>query len=711
MVINNRTGVQSFDPPPGMVRSGSIKGYDQRTNTLQVELTESPAMKRPLTVPVPAYFPLVDSNGLFIGSLPAKNTPITVAQGTGGQYFVVGFKPENLGLLPDMKLGELLLHTSSSSKIMMDTDSHIRIGSNLHQIHMFPGNATSRESNLITINFENENHFTQAYREVGGIVKRDIEPNKSASSFTGDTKLENDDYDKILKPIGLDPLSTSNDLLVGSNKNPPFIEHREIVYEFQYKSNIDSDDLESIKYTNSNTRTSTIYNSQNRRSSRSDTMSLSLVSPNFLIETVKGTVVDIFGNILDINRMPIPVGVTADTTLRTNGTGATTDAKQSFLNIKALERKSIAYHFEINARKDPKPTNQGQKLSINDDNYNAKLQRSRFSFDVDKEGQFKLNVPASSETGNIPLLVRPENYSTFGTTDGGNPNQHWFVKTGQAVSQDIYVDSFAAPQTSPSSADSGFSVDFVHGSVKLLDASNNADLGPPDRISQFVDKSPYSIRHGTAFHDILQTCSLHQNNQTIQHYQLGTVEHPVDTSYITNLTDLISKTIKVSGKGANAGGRSGSINMDGSLEMNIGANTIDRQSLWLDTAGGMVANIGRDRNARSAMVNFDGDVFIQVGGYGVAVKDQRFIGANGQNVVDGDGKHIGTLDLRVFAGGDAHMFRVDAQGVTVLTPSVMNLYAAQGINIKSDGKIYIDSDGLYLNQRLVRPSGPLNTSI
>ena len=711
MTFNSRQGVNSFDPPPGMVRTGTIKGYDSSTNTLQVELTESPAMKRPLTVPVPAYFPLVDSNGLFIGSLPAKNTPITLSQATGGQYFVVGYKPENLALIPDMNLGELVIHTTSSSKIVMDMDSHIKIGSDAHNIHIFAGSQTSRESNLVTLNFENENHITQAYREIGGVVKRDIKPNKNAASFTGDTKLEDDFYDKVLVPIGLDPQTTANDLSVGPNKNPPLIEHREIVYEFQYKSNVEADDIESNKYGNSNSRGATVFLTPNRRDSRADTMSLSLVSPNFLIEEVKGTVVDIFGNILDINRVPLPVGLTADTTLRTNGTVATTNAKQSFLNIKALERKSIAYHFEVNARKDPKPTNQGSELTINDDNYNAKLQRSRFSFDIDKEGQFKLNVPASSESGNIPLLVRPENYSTFGTTDSGNPNQTWFVKSGQPVSQDIYVDSFAAPEKSPSPSDSGFDTKFAHGSVKLIDASNNADVGPPDRISQFVNKSPYSIRHGTAFHDILQTCSTHQNNETIQHYQLGTVEHPVDTSYIVNLTDIVSKTIKVSGKGANAGGRSGSISMDGSLEMNIGANTVDRQSLWLDTAGGMVANIGRDRNARSAIVNFDGDVFIQIGGYGVAVKDQRFIGANGQNIVDGDSRHIGVLDLRVFAGGDAHMFRIDGQGVTVLTPSVLNLYAAQGINMKSDGKIFIDSDMLYLNQRLVRPSGPLNTSI
>lgn len=689
--MTNNRGTNIFDPPPGMLRAGSI--VDSSGDNFRVQLTEVPAIRgKAPSVPIPRVFPLIDSAGLFIGSLPAKNTPVTVAQSLGGQYHFVNYEPENHNIIPDLLPGQLLIRSTDTSKILFDLDSNIKIGSDSNSIHVFAGSQRYPKSNLVTFNFENENHFTQAFREVGGLIKRDLKPNPQAASYSGSTKLEDDSYDPIFSLIGLDPTSSANDIRTGPTKNPPLVEHREIVYEFQYQSNIEDDSSEANKYTTTAQATN-IFTTPNRRSSRADTMSLSLVAPNFLIEEIKGTVVDIFGNILDINRMPLPVGLTSTTTLRTNGTVATTDSKQSYLNIRALERKSIAFHFEVNARKDPQPTNQGTALSINDDNYNAKLQRSRFSFDVDKEGQFKLNVPASSETGNVPLLIRPENYSTFATTDGGNPNQTWAVKSGQPVSQDIFVDSFAAPMLDPSSASPGSNFAFTHGSIQLIDGSNNNDAGPTDRISQYVDNSPYNIRHGTAYHDILQTCALHQDNSTIQDYQLKTMEDPIDTSYIDALTDLVSTKIKVSGQGANAGGRSGAINLDGSLEMNIGANTVDRQSLWLDTAGGMVANIGRDRNNRSAMVNFDGDVFIQVGGFGIAASDERF--------KNKDGTWIATLDLRVFAGGFAHMFRVDPFGVTVMTPQTLNLYAAQGINMKSDGPIYIDADNLYLNHRQV----------
>lgn len=687
-----KSGANVFDPPSGMFRSGSIVDSSAR-DSFQVQLTEKPAIRgKDASIAIPISFPLIDSAGLFIGSLPAKNTPVTVGQSLGGRYHLINFEPPNRNIIPNLLPGQLLIKSTNSAKILLDLDSNIKIGSDVNNIHVFAGSQRYPNRNLVTFNFENENHFTQGYREVGGLIKRDTHPNPNASSYSGSTKLEDDSYDSVLNLVGLDPYSTANNIGVGPNKNPPFVERRQMIYEFQLQSNIEDDQSESNKYTTTS-QASSIFSTPNRRSSRADTLSLSLVAPNFLMEEIKGTVVDIFGNVLDLNRLPLPIGSTAETTLRTNGTVATTDSQKSFLAIKAMERKSVAYHFEINARKDPQPLNQGSELTIDDDNYNAKLQRSRFFFDVDKEGQFKLNVPASSESGNIPLLVRPENYSTFAKTDDGNPNQLWFTKSGQPVSQDIFVDSFAAPQIDPSNAEPGSDTLFAHGSIQLIDGTDNRDAGPPDRISQFINEDPYNIRHGTVYHDILRTCSLHQDNNSIFGYQLETTEDPISISYIQNLKDLVSEKIKVSGQGANAGGRSGSINLDGSLEMNIGANTVDRQSLWLDTAGGLIANVGRDRNNRSAMLNFDGDVYLQVGGFGIAAADERFQGK--------DGTWIPTLDIRIFAGGYAHMFRVDNMGVTIMTPQQMNLYSAQGIKMSSDGPIFIDSDNLYLNHRLV----------
>lgn len=693
---NNNSGANSFNPSPGMIKSATIAGAD--TSNFQVQLQTQTAIKgKSPSSPIPSAFPLSDSSGLFIGALPTKGTTVTVAQASGGQYHFLSYESSsNTNNIPDLVEGQLLIQSTDLSKMTLDLDGNINIGSDVNNIHIFGGSQQYPKTNLITINFENENHFTQAYREVGGIVKRDLKPNPQAASYSGSTKLEDDSYDIILVPVGLDPTATANDVRVGPNKNPPLAEHRELVYEFQYQSNVEDDITESNKYATT-TQQATIYGSPNRRSSRSDTMSLSLVAPNFLIEEVKGTSVDIFGNILDLNRLPLPIGLSPTTTIRSNGTVVTTDAQQSYLNIRALQRKSIAYHFEVNARKNPAPTNQGNALTINDDNYNAKLQRSRFFIDIDKEGQFKMNVPASSEVGNIPLLVRPENYSSFATTDSGNPNQLWFTQSGQPVSQDIYVDSFASPETSPSNTAGGFNNTFAHGSVQLIDSGTGADAGPPDRISQFVNNSPFNIRHGTVFHDITQTCWF-SRTQAMLGYPTGAVPN-VSVSYLSSdpatTAVPVSPTINVAGTKANAGGRSGSINLDGSLDFNIGANTVDRQSLWLDTAGGVVGNIGRDINQRSLMLGMNGHAFIQIGGPGVT-GDARFASLGQDTPISG------ILDIRIYNGGFVHMLRVDQNGLIIMTPGRIGIHAGQGLTLTSDGDMDIECETLTIQQRGVK---------
>src|SRR5574338_52474 len=162
-----KAGVNIFDPPPGMIRSGSI--VDSSGDNFRVQLTEVPAIRgKAPSVAIPKVFPLIDSSGLFIGSLPEKNTHVTVAQSLGGQYHFVNYEPENKNLIPALEPGQLLIRSTNTSKILMDLDSNIRIGSDISNIHIFASSQRYPKSNLVTFNFENENHFTQAYREVGG---------------------------------------------------------------------------------------------------------------------------------------------------------------------------------------------------------------------------------------------------------------------------------------------------------------------------------------------------------------------------------------------------------------------------------------------------------------------------------------------------------------------------------------------------------------
>lgn len=653
----------------GLLHRGWIDHYDPDTDSIYVKLNISSNISSNQAVKVPAPHGLFYNNGLFIGTFPVAGTPVVVSQGSGGQYYFVSFLAENLPVLPDLKYGELLLQSNSGTKISLDTGSNILIGSDSNNIHI------DTDTNFISTNFDDEYNFTQASRKVNGAIKRDL---ILKSVFDQNSKLESDLYNSKFFIIGMDPSASATGLVSGSSKNPPFVEQRETIYEFQYSSDILDDLNESIQYGKHGIQ-SKQFTFPNRRTSRADTLSLTLASPNHLMETIKGTVVDIFGNILDINRNPLPIGHDNNTLRGAYGT----DKSKTFLSIREIERKSLAFHFEINARKDL--TGSNGTISLPDINSNADYarNRSRFFIDIDKEGQFKFNVPASSEKGNISLLTRYENYSTIGNEDNGNPNKLIF----RDDKLDIFQDSFAAPIATP--IKSGFSHSVDKGSIKLI--GTGGDGAPIDRITGS------HMRHGTAYHDIFQTCYTHQNNDYIS-YQMGTVDPlTIDLKLIPALDsnkNIVSHTIIISGDNANAGGRSGSINFDGSLEMSIGANTVDRQSLWLDTAGGIVANIGRDKSLKSAAVNMDGDVYIQVGGFGVSGDvrfDKQFNGSYGA-----------VLDLRVMnAGGHVHMFRIDNNGVTLMTPGNLSIHSVGSIKMTSDADIGIECETLSLQGRLV----------
>jgi hypothetical protein len=667
------TNPNKFNEEVGLLRRGWVDSYDPETDTIDIKLNNSPINSSNPAHTVPAPHTLFQNNGIYIGTLPDSGTPVVCAMGSGGQYYIVSFLAENLPVVPTLTTGQLLIQTNDDTKISLDTDNNITIGSDADRLHI------NTDSHFISSNIDNEYNFTQASRHVKGVVKRDLVIN---TNFDQNSKLESDNYDPNFFVIGMDPTASPTSVIVGSNKNPPLVEDREMHYEFQYESSINNDLVESTLYGTTHSSSVPPPPDLNRRTSRADTMSLTLDSPNYLMEVVKGTVVDIFGNILDLNRNPIPVGQGQNTLQASNSSNKV----QAFINIKALERKSIAYHFEINARKDLAASNGTLVLPDINSNADYSRNRSRFFFDIDKEGQFKMNVPASSNTGNIPLLTRAENYSSFGTTDNGNTDQLTFITDNK----DIFLDSFAAPLATINN--SGFNYATPRGSIKLIDG-NGGDGAPLDRITTNIIGTPTHIMHGTVYHDILQTCYMQQTNNYLN-YQLGTSTVPIiiNDQTFPPLTNVVSDTITISGASANAGGRSGSINLDGSLEVNIGANTIDRQSLWLDTAGGIVANVGRDLQNRSAMMSLNGDVYLQIGGFGVS-GDSRF-----KNAMNGA---IGAkFDIRVMdSGGQCHIIRFDDNGITIMSHGNLQIHSAKDLTLSADHNMTIDAETLTVQER------------
>lgn len=647
----------------GLVRLATIERVNPDTMTVEVSFTNDMgntslrSKNRELyTAQLPISY--LSSGGGFIGGLVSEGTPVAVVQAESGHhYFIVAFLARDPAIkskvgasqikIPPLKKGDITIQAHPNSSIKLSED-FIKIGSDKDYLEF------ETDHKLLINTFSNSYVISEAGREITGTILRDKKPYEDFSTSLRTTAAA---FNATLKEIGLDPIAETTNSTYGSTaRNPARIEKREVIFEFENLANVKSNDQELKNY---NGQTTDGKNKiVNRRNNRADTLSLSLVHPNHLMETIKGTVVDIYGNILDLNRNIIPIGEN-DFSIGKIKSTTTTQNKNIYEAIKRLERKSLAYHFEINARKE------SQKSSPPDISIKADFarDRSRFFIDIDKEGQFKLNVPASSSTGNIPLHTRYENYSTvFPNDKTKDPNDSVFNDKYKDILIEKYIDD---------------------DSIKLID-ENKSRAAPVDRFSN--PKSPIYIGHGTVYHDITKVA---RHSSAVQFYSPGEYSTTtlLDSGAITAIKDIVSKEIIVSGPKANAGGRSGSMNLDGSLELNIGANEVDEQSLWLDTQGGAVASIGQDKNGISLAASLDGNVFLELG---------DSVGLDENN----SGPKV--FDLKVADGvGNMTVFRIDKSGLSVTTQARYVVYSTGDMMFRSAARITMDAENVIINGRSI----------
>lgn len=646
----------------GLVRLATIERVYPDTMTVEISFTNNMGNTslRPKTRELYlAQLPLsyLSAEGGFIGGLVAEGTPVAVVQAESGHhYYIVSFLARDPASkskisaskinIPTLKKGNITIQAHQNTSINLNKES-ITIGS-LNDSLVFNTN-----HKLIINSFSNSYTITEGTREITGTILRDKKPQES---FTTSFKVTDASFNSKLKEIGLDPVAETTNTTYGAiARNPARIEKREIVYEFENLARVKSNDEELKGYNNQTTNTITPI--VNRRDSRADTLSLSLVYPNHLMETIKGTVVDIYGNILDINRNKIPIGEEDFSIVKIKST-TTTQNKNVYEDIKRLERRSLAYHFEINARKESQKSGP-PNITIRD---NFARDRSRFFIDIDKEGQFKLNVPASSSTGNIPLHTRYENYSTVSPNDKSkDPNDSVFNDKYKDILIEKYIEN---------------------DPVKLVDGDKNK-VAPVDRFSD--SKSPIYIGHGTVYHDVSKVIRHSSSEQFYlpNEYVSTTL---LDSGAIDPVKDIVSKEIIVSGQKANAGGRSGSMNFDGSIELNVGANEVDSQSLWLDTEGGAVASIGQDKNGISLAASLDGNVFLELG----------------DSDVNSNSSGPKVFDIKVADGvGNMTTFRLDKSGLSVTTQGRYVVYSTGDMMMRSAARITLDAENVIINGRSI----------
>lgn len=660
--MQSRTGSQI-----GLLRRATILKYNN-DGTVLVALDEAGLQQVPNQFKVPIPLAWSGPDGEFIGGFPRRGSSVVISQAHGGEWFIVSYIPSNTvfgdsndisssssqdDLMSVLRTGRAVIQVKDGNRIFVDPNIGTQIGKADNFIHINP------VQNIISHNFESQMAFTEAYRSVNGVVKRDVAEN-SNRNVLGST-LDSQAYDNSLFTIGLDPSSIVSPTTIGPNvRNLPLVENRELTYELAHSFEFTTDDDEVARYTDPKSAKPRLKVS--RRDIRADAMSMSIEAPNQLIEKISGTAVDTFGNIVDINRNPLPIGKIDDLSFRKN-----TDKADAFKKIRTQLRKSIAYHVELNARKGTADSNFISHPDV-DNTSDYSRDESKLFIDLDKEGQFKINVPASSEVGNLPLLTRYENYSNLLAKQDNITNPNAFVRSSN--NQDIFAKSFA-------------------GKANIKISSSDSTLDGYQSPIDYITDQP--IRYGTAFHDILTTCSEFQKSANYLQAGMKLVDFDQNNHLNTDfkpLDKIASDTIIASGPNANAGGRSGSISLDGFLMMNVGANSIDRQSLWLDTAGSLIANFGRDKQGVSAALSLDGDFFIQVGGPGIGnIFDSRFAKEN-------DAYRNGTYDIRVFCNGQLTIFRMGPTGVDIVSPGTITMSSQQDMIFRSNGSMKFEAENI-----------------
>lgn len=657
----------------GNARRGTILKYNNDGSVL-IGLDEVGLQQAPQQFKIPMPLAWAGPDGEFIGGFPTKGSSVVVKQSQGGQWFIESYIP-NRGVFTEQNLmsvlrpGRAVMQAKGGNRIFVDPKIGIQTGNSNQYVHIDP------DAEIFSHNLSTSMSFTEGTRSVDGLVKRDIKEN-SNRGIVGST-LFSHIYDESLVTISMDPSTSLAIKTVGDAvRNPPLVEYRELNYEFADSFDVGPDITESSRVADPLSVINKLDNG--RKESRADTLSLGLQFPNHLIETIKGTVIDVFGNVLDLNRNALPIGKLDELSLRKN-----VDKGDAYNRIRSQFRKSIAYHFELNARKSgkfdiTKNTETATSIPDVDDIVNYARNRSRFFIDVDKEGQVKINVPQSSESGNIPLLTRYENYSNLLAKNDGTTDPNALVKNINR--QDIFLDNFAGK-----------------ANIKLKSSDSVLDgyEAPIDRITG------KPIMMGTAFHDILQACNAFlPNAPTLHMYE----DNPLTS--LDPYEKIVEDTITVSGKDANAGGRSGMFNLEGFAIVNVGANTSDRQSLWADFAGGIVTQIGRDKRGISHAMNLDGDMIIQIGGPGIGnTFDSRFADQN-------DAARIGALDIRIIDGiRPMTIIRIDKEGIRMSTEGVLQLTGQQGIVLSTQGELQLNGErvGFFTNtaglKRLVERNG------
>lgn len=592
--------------------------------------------------------------GVLVGI--EKDAIVLVTNGPGEKWYCLGIIPDhnfyfNLdgaedihvheSSYPSIKEGEICLKSNQGSRIDLVENGNIRI--NAGASNSLSDIELSRIANALFTRVNNLYTFTEANRLVSGVIKRDFNIVENAADAKTLNFLDSERYELLLKAVGRFPKNEnhhrSTTLIKDIFRNPSLAEKREIIYEYansfnvkDFKTEVSNAKIAQVKDENQDS-VDLQTNRTARYNNRTDVLNLNQRNFNHLIEKVEGTLVDIYGNILDINRNIINMPDITEMEFNGNDTNG-------LRRIYDHHRRSIKFHYEINSRK---PISESEPPE-NDKNKDNAKNFSRWSIDIDGEGLTKINIPASSETGNIPVLGR-----YFNTRDDNDIDA--IPSEGRQNRRDIKIKQFGP--------------------------SGGATIKSDNYRPETIDNTTVTV--GTAHHNLMNTAqSVFKNGSLGGKGQL-------DVSSDGPMLNSIKNTIGSDGgpdSGANAGGRSLNINLDGSMEMSIGADSIDNKSMLLDTQGGVISHFGRDRNGRSLIHQADGDMIIQIG------NDDTSLGQE---------TRPGRLEIHLTRnGGTPQKILIDENGITIDVQGDAVFSSSGNMAIKAGGKLLLHGELIFM---------------
>jgi hypothetical protein len=384
------------------------------------------------------------------------------------------------------------------------------------------------------------------------------------------------------------------------------------------------------------------------------------LEPHQLIEIIGGNVVNKRGELLDPN-YGVVLLVGADY------------SDLGYERLRLENKRSIGYHFQLS-------TNSLSTEYSND--------TDNFVFALDKEGVLKLNIPASSKTGNvlyptnadfymptnnatgtrpdgsslvesekIPVLLRDADNNAILPSKGSSPTlamsedntrltgirysneDSYFQGTSAVWGGDgkyvrihptKYHNMYAAAESLIANKIDSILIPFT--SADCPGIVMGTPVGQPfERYSQNLDSDG---KDGSDL-KFMTSVKVHPGKPAIDPGGGVIVAGEDRTSSVT--TSLNNKQINVSYTNSftvsqgdegitsensddsgddkkNPGGKSANLNFEGSIEASVGRDSNDAKSILLDTAGSLIAWLGKDKAGRSLVVQTDGEVLVNVGG-------------------------------------------------------------------------------------------------